>query len=73
VFAGAVALASAEISAALMPPGGVNSATDRSSFFCGFRSTGPLGPDEMADMIFNLFLNGLKSVAPVGRLRSSKA
>jgi AcrR family transcriptional regulator len=38
-----------------------------------FRSTGPLGPDEMADMIFNLFLNGLMSVAPVGKLRSSKA
>lgn len=38
-----------------------------------FRSTGPLGPDEMADTIFNLFLNGLRSVAPAGKLRSSKA
>lgn len=38
-----------------------------------FRSTGPLGPDEMADMIFNLFLNGLMSAAAVGKLRSSKA
>ena len=38
-----------------------------------FRSTGPLGPDEMADMIFNLFLSGLRSVGPVGKLRTSKA
>jgi AcrR family transcriptional regulator len=38
-----------------------------------FRSTGPLGPDEMADMIFNLFLNGLMSAARVGKLRTSKA
>ena len=38
-----------------------------------FRSTGPLGPDEMAQMIYGLFLNGLTSVAPAGKLRSSKA
>ena len=38
-----------------------------------FRSTGPLGPDEMAQMIYGLFLNGLKSVAPAAKVRSSKA
>ena len=38
-----------------------------------FRSTGPLGPDEMAQMIYGLFLNGLKSVAPASKVRSSRA
>jgi AcrR family transcriptional regulator len=38
-----------------------------------FRSTGPLGPDEMADMIYGLFLHGLPTAAPAGRLRTSKA
>ena len=36
-----------------------------------YRSTGPLGPDEMADTIYDLFLNGLMSAAPA-RLRSTK-
>jgi AcrR family transcriptional regulator len=35
-----------------------------------FRSTGPLGPDEMAEMIFNLFLNGLQSGESAGKLRT---
>ncbi len=35
-----------------------------------FRSTGPLGPDEMAQMIHGLFLNGLTSVAPAAKARS---
>jgi hypothetical protein len=29
-----------------------------------FRSTGPLGPDEMAEMIHGLFLHGLPAVPP---------
>ena len=38
-----------------------------------FRSTGPIGPGEMADMIFDLFLNGLKAVGPAPGLRRSRA
>lgn len=34
-----------------------------------FRSTGPLGPDEMAEMIYGLFLHGLPTDAPAARLR----
>ena len=35
-----------------------------------YRSTGPLGPDEMADAIYHLFLDGLASVGPAGKVRS---
>ncbi len=35
-----------------------------------FRSTGPLGPDEMAEMIHGLFLHGLPTEAPT-RLRKA--
>ena len=38
-----------------------------------YRSTGPLGPDEMADTIFGLFLDGLRSGAPARQMRRSKA
>lgn len=38
-----------------------------------FRSTGPLGPDEMAEMIHGLFLHGLPRTAPAGRLRTGRA
>jgi VanZ family protein len=38
-----------------------------------FRSTGPIGPGEMADMIFDLFLNGLKAVGPARGLRRGRA
>jgi AcrR family transcriptional regulator len=38
-----------------------------------FRSTGPLGADEMADMIYRLFLHGLPAAAPAGKLRAGKA
>ncbi len=38
-----------------------------------FRSTGPLGPEEMADTIFDLFLNGARSVGAAAKPRSSKA
>jgi len=38
-----------------------------------FRNTGPLGADEMADMIYGLFLHGLPPGAPAGKLRTSKA
>lgn len=34
-----------------------------------YRSTGPLGPDEMAEVIHHLFLDGLASVGP-GKVRS---
>ena len=37
-----------------------------------YRSTGPLGPDEMADTIYDLFLNGLMAAAP-SRLRSTRS
>lgn len=37
-----------------------------------FRSTGPIGADEMADMIYGLFLHGLPP-AFAGKLRTSKA
>jgi AcrR family transcriptional regulator len=35
-----------------------------------YRSTGPLGPDEMAEVIYHLFLDGLASVGPAGKVRS---
>ena len=38
-----------------------------------FRRSGPIGPEEMADMIFDLFLNGLKAVGPAGKLRRGRA
>lgn len=38
-----------------------------------FRSTGPIGADEMADMIYALFRHGLPSAAPAGKLRAGKA
>lgn len=37
-----------------------------------FRSTGPLGPDEMGEMIYNLFLSGLRSVGPAAKLRGGR-
>ena len=37
-----------------------------------YRSTGPLGPDEMADTIFGLFLGGLRSGVPVAAMRSAR-
>ncbi len=36
-----------------------------------FRSTGPIGADEMADMIYDLFLHGLPPASGAGRLRTS--
>jgi AcrR family transcriptional regulator len=38
-----------------------------------FRSSGPLGPDEMAGMIYGLFLHGLPATGAAGGLRSSRA
>jgi AcrR family transcriptional regulator len=38
-----------------------------------FRSTGPLSAEEMADLIFNQFLNGLASVDAAGKVRRARA
>jgi AcrR family transcriptional regulator len=38
-----------------------------------FRSSGPIGADEMAEMIYRLFLHGLPPAASAAKLRTSKA
>lgn len=38
-----------------------------------YRSSGPLGPDEMADTIHDLFLHGLVAAVRAGKLRSGRA
>lgn len=36
-----------------------------------FRSTGPIGAEEMAEMIHGLFVHGLPAAAPAGKLRKA--
>ncbi|HSM92648.1 MAG TPA: TetR/AcrR family transcriptional regulator [Anaeromyxobacteraceae bacterium] len=38
-----------------------------------FRSTGPIGAEEMAEMIHGLFLYGLKAAAPAAKARPARA
>jgi AcrR family transcriptional regulator len=37
-----------------------------------YRSTGPLGPGEMADVIFRLFLDGVRTIGPAGSARAAR-